>query len=260
MATPERLAEVDAQLAALGKGDDELAALRARVAGEGARALDEVDATLAELASDLEGAGELLRKAGERVPAVVGTFAKGAAAPPPEARSAQPPPPPPSTSGSAEPPPPPGSEPARESSDEIFQEAPWGEGGSEPHSLSADDLFGDTADGSDSRPLTSDPALSEPPPAPEAEAARGGGVDEGLADLLEGDEAPAAPAAEADAGVDPNLDFSESTDMMSAEEVEAIRNSVPPGQAAADDAGEVEIEVLDTDDFELLVDDEDLGG
>ncbi|MFW5925994.1 MAG: hypothetical protein ACOCV4_07490, partial [Myxococcota bacterium] len=93
MATAERLAEVDAELSALGKGDDEVQAVRERVASGGAGSLDDVDGQLETLAADLQGAQELLARASAHVPAVKGTFAKGAAAPPPP-RSAPPPPPP----------------------------------------------------------------------------------------------------------------------------------------------------------------------
>jgi hypothetical protein len=225
-------ARIDEDLAALGKSEQEITAVRARAPS--GQALDAVDAELAALAADLEGAQALLERASARVPAVRGTFEKGAAAPPPSTAAAEP----------------------------VFQEAPWGEAGAAPedaaaHSLSADDLFGDAEGGGNEPggPLTEDPSLSQPPPAP----GEGGGDEDsegGLADLLEGDDEPVVspppePAAAASAPTD--FDISDSTDMMSADEVEAIRTSVAPDAAADDD-----IEVLDEDEFEILVDDDDL--
>ncbi|MFW6051499.1 MAG: hypothetical protein ACODAU_10010 [Myxococcota bacterium] len=237
MAPAERLAQVDEELGALGKGDEEVVGVRARIAAEGVGSLEAVDAALAELAAALEGSKELLERAAEKVPAVVGTFTKGAAA----AAAAE---------ASAE--------------EDLFNEAPWGPGGADPEQggdrLSADELFsGADVDGGPDAPLTADPALSEPPPAASTDEG-GADVGGGLADLLEGEEAPAPAATDAapDTGVDTNLDFSESTDMMSADEVEAIRASVPPGQEDGEEM-ELEVEVLDDDDFELLVEEDDLG-
>lgn len=220
MVSAERLAQLDEELATLGKTTDEVQEVVSRVGGNGPSDLGAVDADLDSLAADLQGAGELLARAAERTPAVVGTFERGAA----ERGSGE--------AGAAD---------TGSADDELFQEAPWGEGGREvaeaapadEQALSADSLFEDTeasGPGPDA-PLTADPSLSEPPPpAPEPASEDFG---DGLADLLEGEEDGGTAAS-------------------------ASKPDGPAGEEAGD--GDEEIEVLEADEFELLVEDEDLDG
>jgi hypothetical protein len=220
MTAADRLAQIDAELASLGKSEDEIREVRGRAGAQAGASLQAVDQELEALAGDLAGAKELLAHASPSVAAV----------------------------------------PAVAAADEdLFKEAPWGEAGAEAAeaaeaasgraSLLGDDLFGDTevpAEGRD-EPLTADPTLSQPPPPPAAERAdleaQGG---DGLADLLEGEEPapPPQPAAPSD------FDISDSTDMMTVGEMDAIRGETP-------DAGD-EVETLDEDELEILIDDEDL--
>jgi hypothetical protein len=216
MTAAERLAQIDAELASLGKSEDEIREVRGRAGAKAGVPLEAVDQELEAIAGELAGAKELLARESPSVAAV----------------------------------------PAAAAADEdLFQEAPWGEAGAEPaaapsrrDSLLGDDLFGDTEVTAEGRyePLTADPTLSQPPPPPVAERADLEAQGDGLADLLEGEEPapPPAPAAPSD------FDISDSTDMMTVGEMDAIRGAAP-------DSGD-EIETLDEDELEILIDDEDL--
>jgi hypothetical protein len=217
MTAADRMAQIDAELASLGKSDDEIRDVRGRAGARAGASLDAVDQELEALGGELAPSRELRSKPSASVAAV---------------------------------------RPAAAADEDLFQEAPWGDAGAEPaeapsrrDSLLGDDLFGDTEVTAESRdePLTSDPTLSQPPPPPAAERA---GLDgqggDGLADLLEGEEPapPPAPAAPSD------FDISDSTDMMTVGEMDAIRGATPE----PDD----ETETLDEDELEILIDDEDL--